>query len=159
MDGAGWHPNIVGGGLDKYTSQVSYGDQIKKSSSLVPFLSPYDNPTNPTVDDYQKSVSKYFPDQYKNLDIYTQHSWTSAMVFIEAVRRAGANLTRDSLVKALDSIQNFQTGWSQPLSYSAAEAIHDPNKCFRFMQHDAARADAGGSWRTVSDWRCYQTPP
>ena len=156
MDGAGWHPNNYGVGMDKYTSQKDYGDQLKKAFSVVPFLSPYDNPSNPTVTDYQNSVNTNFPDQYANLDIYTQIAWASAQVFVEGVKRAGSNLTRTSLVQALDSIQGFQTWWSAPVSYSASESYHDPNKCIRFMEHDPQQAKDGGTWRTKSaDWVCY----
>jgi hypothetical protein len=79
------------------------------------------------------------------LDIYTQHSWTAAMVFVEAVRKAGANLTRASLISALNSIQGFGTGWSQPISYGSG--LHDPNRCFRFMAYQ-------DGWKNTSDWNC-----
>ncbi|HEY8739135.1 MAG TPA: ABC transporter substrate-binding protein [Candidatus Dormibacteraeota bacterium] len=152
MDRAQWHPPVFGGGLDKYTSQKDYGDQLDKAQSVVPFLSPYDNTNNPTVADYLSSVQKYYPSQYQALDIYTQHSWTAAMVFVEAVKRAGTNLTRASLVQALDSIHNFPTGWSSPISYGTGN--HDPNHCVRQMQHDP-QPFPNGTWHTVSDWKCY----
>jgi ABC-type branched-subunit amino acid transport system substrate-binding protein len=97
-------------------------------------------------------VQKYYPSQYQALDIYTQHSWTAAMVFVEAVKRAGTNLTRASLVQALDSIHNFPTGWSSPISYGTGN--HDPNHCVRQMQHDP-QPFPNGTWHTVSDWKCY----
>jgi branched-chain amino acid transport system substrate-binding protein len=154
MDRVQWHPPIFGGGLDKYTSQKDYGDQVDKAQSVVPFLSPYDNTNNPTVADYLSTVQKYYPNQYQALDIYTQHSWTAAMIFVEAVKRVGKNpLTRASLVQALDSIQNFQTGWSRPISYGPGN--HDPNHCIRQMQHDPKPSQDGGTWHTVSDWKCY----
>ncbi len=74
------------------------------------------------------------------------------MVFVEAVKRAGTNLTRASLVQALDSIHNFPTGWSSPISYGTGN--HDPNHCVRQMQHDP-QPFPNGTWHTVSDWKCY----
>ncbi len=146
MDRAAWHTKVIGGGLDKGNVQSAYGDQLNGAQSLVPFLSPYDNPGNPTVADYLSTVRRYYPNQYAALDIYTQHSWTSAMVFVAALKRAGPNVTRESLVQSLNSIQGFQTGWSVPISYGGG--LHDPNHCFRWMTHN-------GSWRTVSDWKCF----
>ncbi|MFN2466441.1 MAG: ABC transporter substrate-binding protein [Candidatus Dormibacteria bacterium] len=152
MNNANWHPTILAGGLDKGTSQQDYTGQIQNANSLVPFLSPYDNADNPTVHDYLSTVKTYFPSQYNALDIYTQISWTSAMVFVEAVKRAGNNLNRQSLVDALNSIQNFDTGWSVPLTYGPG--THDPNHCFRWMKHDNKPPDQGGTWHTVSDYKC-----
>jgi len=153
MDRANWHPPVIGGGLDKGNVQNAYSDQLNNAHSLVPFISPYDNPGNPTVADYLSTVKHFYPAQYKALDIYTQHSWTSAMVFVEALKRAGKNVTRASLIAALNSIQNFNTGWSRPISYGSG--LHDPNHCFTWVDHDHTPAGSGGSWHTVSDWKCF----
>ncbi|MDQ6747007.1 MAG: ABC transporter substrate-binding protein, partial [Candidatus Dormibacteraeota bacterium] len=152
MNNASWHPTILAGGLDKGTAQNDYKGQIENANSLIPFTSPYDNPDNPTVHDYLSTVKNYFPSQFNALDVYTQISWTSAMVFVEAVKRAGPNLNRQSLVDALNSIQNFDTGWSTPLSY--APGNHDPNHCFRWMKHDGTAPDKGGTWHSVSPFTC-----
>ncbi|MGI8609565.1 MAG: ABC transporter substrate-binding protein, partial [Candidatus Dormibacteria bacterium] len=154
MDGAGWHTQIIGGGMDKGTSQRDYQDQVDNANSLVPFISPYDNPTNPTVADYLATMNRYYPGhQYQALDVYTQHSWTAAMVFVEALKRAGKDVNRKTLVDALNTIQNFDTGWSKPLSY--APGNHDPNHCFKWMKHDNKQSKDGGTWHTVSDWMCF----
>jgi hypothetical protein len=118
---------------------------LQGSHSLVPFLSPYVYASNSTVADYTSTVQHYYPAQVKNLDIYTQIAWTAAMVFVEAVKRGGTDLTRASLLQALNSIQNFDTGWSRPLSYGPG--LHDPNRCFRYMAYQDA-------WRNTSDWNC-----
>ncbi|HEV3232714.1 MAG TPA: ABC transporter substrate-binding protein [Candidatus Dormibacteraeota bacterium] len=152
METVNWYPPIVAGGFDKGSFQASYDQELKGAQSLVPFLSPYDNASNPTVSDYLSTVKKYYPSQYDALDVYTQHSWTSAMIFVEALKRAGRNVTRSTLVDALNTIQNFDTGWSKPISYGSGN--HDPNHCFRFMKHDNQTAPQG-SWHTVSDWNCY----
>ena len=127
---------------------------MDKAQSLVPFLSPYDHASNPTVTDYLNTVQRYYPNQVPALDIYTQISWTAAQVFVDAAKLAGPNLTRATLVQALNSIQNFNTGWSKPISYSAGGS-HDPNHCFTFTKHDAKTADNGGTWHTYTDWKCF----
>lgn len=154
MDRDGWHPTVFGGGLDKGNQQNAYGDQLKKAQSLVPFFSPYDHQSNATVQDYLNSVQRYYPNQVPALDVYTQISWTSAMVFVEAVKRAGANLTRATLVQALNTIKNFDTGWSPSISYSDGPS-HDPAHCYVFMKHDPQTASDGGNWKTYTDWKCY----
>jgi ABC-type branched-subunit amino acid transport system substrate-binding protein len=146
MQAANWYPGILGAGLDKFNVQKSYGKELAKAHSLVPFLSPYDHQGNAQVRRYLGTVQQYYPGQFQALDIYTQHSWTAAMVFHEAAKRAGANLSRDSLIQALNSIQNFETGWSVPLSYGPGN--HDPNHCFTYTSH------VGGNWHTEGSWMC-----
>jgi ABC-type branched-subunit amino acid transport system substrate-binding protein len=162
MDSAGWHPPIIGFGLDKGIFQQQYGDQLGDSTynthtqSLVQFLTPYDNQSNSTVQDYLNTVNKYFPNQVQNLDIYTQIAWTASMVFVDAARAAGQNLTRQSLVTALNGIQNFDTGWSTTISYSPGNS-HDPNQCVTYVQHDAQPAPQG-TWHTDHTnalWHCF----
>jgi len=147
MQAANWYPGVLGAGLDKFNVQKSYGKELAKAHSLVPFLSPYDHQGNPTVRQYLGTVQRYYPAQFQALDIYTQHSWTAAMVFTEAAKRAGANLNTDTLIQALNSIQNFDTGWSVPLSYGPGN--HDPNHCFTYTSH------VGGNWHTeAGGWIC-----
>jgi branched-chain amino acid transport system substrate-binding protein len=146
MQAASWYPGVLGAGLDKFNVQKSYGNELGKAHSLVPFLSPYDHQGNPTVRQYLGTVQRYYPGQFQALDIYTQHSWTAAMVFVEAAKRAGPNLSRDTLIQALNSIQGFQTGWSVPLSYGSGP--HDPNRCFTYTSHGS------GGWKTDTGWLC-----
>jgi len=110
MEAAGWYPHILGAGLDKFNVQRSYDREIYGAHSLVPFLSPYDNQGNATVRQYLGTVQHFYPNQFQALDIYTQHSWTAAMLFVAAARKAGSNLSRASLINALNGIQNFDTG-------------------------------------------------
>jgi ABC-type branched-subunit amino acid transport system substrate-binding protein len=146
MQAVSWYPGVLGAGLDKFNVQKSYGGELRNAHSLVPFLSPYDNQGNATVRQYLGTVQHFYPGQFQALDIYTQHAWTAAMVFVEAARKAGSNLTSDSLVQSLDGMQNFNTGWSVPLSYGPG--AHDPNHCFKYT------ADSGSGWHTTSNWIC-----
>ena len=147
MEAANWYPGVLGAGLDKFNVQKSYDGELRNAHSLVPFLSPYDHQSNATVRQYLGTVQHFYPGQFQALDIYTQHSWTAAMVFAAAAKKAGSNLTRDTLVQALNSLQNFQTGWSVPLSYGPG--AHDPNRCFTYT------ANNGSGWRTTTQgWIC-----
>ena len=146
MEAANWYPGILGAGLDKFNVQRSYDGELRNAHSLVPFLSPYDHQGNATVRQYLGTVQHFYPGQFQALDIYTQHAWTAAMVFVAAAKKAGSNLTPQSLVQALNSLSGFDTGWSVPLSYGPGS--HDPNHCFTYT------ADNGSGWHTVSGWIC-----
>ncbi|MFN2464279.1 MAG: ABC transporter substrate-binding protein [Candidatus Dormibacteria bacterium] len=166
MDRVNWHPPVVAGGLDKGNVQSTYGDQLgcsscgtggasRQAESETPFLSPLDpaNAGNPTVKDYLTTMQRYFPGQVTALDVYTQITWSAAQVFVEAAKRAGPNLTRDTLVAQLNQLKNFDTGWATPISYSAGGG-HDPDHCYYFMRHDAKSSDQGGTWRQYTPLRC-----
>jgi hypothetical protein len=148
MEAAGWYPQVLGTGLDKFNVQRAYDKEIFGAHSLVPFLSPYDNTSNQTVRQYLGTVQHFYPGQFQALDIYTQHAWTAAMVFVAAARAAGGNLTQQALIQQLDAIQNFNTGWSVPLSYGPG--AHDPNRCFTYTTDKAPH----GTWSTTSGWIC-----
>ena len=53
--------------------------------------------------------SKYNPKKKEQPGWYSQ-GWTQAIVLVEALKRGGRDLTRDSLIKAYESIENFDTG-------------------------------------------------
>lgn len=151
MQRANYYPpkGVLASGVDKGVFQNAYQQtgEMKNLHSLVPFVSPYDHQSNATVQDYLSTVKKYYPNQVVNLDIYTQIAWSAAQVFVDAAKRAGSNLTRQSLINALNSTSNFDTGWSKPLSYSSGSS-HDPNHCFQWMVWN-------GAWQNMDEnWRC-----
>ena len=47
----------------------------------------------------------------------------AAKIMVEALRRAGHQITRERLVEALESLQDFHTGLIPPVSYSATRRI------------------------------------
>jgi substrate-binding family protein len=148
MESANWYPHVLGTGLDKFNVQRSYDKEIHGAHSLVPFLSPYDHTGNPTVRQYLGSVEHFYPGQFQALDIYTQHAWTAAMVFTAAARAAGKDLTQASLIRQLNAMHGFNTGWSTPLSYGPG--AHDPNRCFTYTVDNAPN----GTWHTMTGWIC-----
>jgi branched-chain amino acid transport system substrate-binding protein len=48
-------------------------------------------------------------------------SYNGAMVFVEGLKRAGKDLTREKLIKSLESIKNFETFLPTPVTFSPTE--------------------------------------
>jgi ABC-type branched-subunit amino acid transport system substrate-binding protein len=69
---------------------------------------PYSRLSIPIVKEYQAAIEKQLGK--KEFSFTSLESYISAKVLVEAIRRAGANPTRESLLKALDTIQNFDVG-------------------------------------------------
>jgi ABC-type branched-subunit amino acid transport system substrate-binding protein len=144
-----FHPKFFGLGLDKTSANQAYGNAVYGAESLTPMVEPQDHQSDPYIADYLSTVRQYFPSQVAALDIYCEQQWVAAHLFTDAIKRIGSNpVTRQTLATALNSVTNFQTGLSVPLSFSAANS-HDPNRCFQWIH------DIKGVWTTYSDWKCF----
>lgn len=73
------------------------------------------NDTTPLVRDYQKLLGKQNKPSYYGVEAYAM-----AKVLVDALRKAGRDLTREKLVAALESMQNHDLGGYR-VSYSANE--------------------------------------
>jgi len=73
-------------------------------------------------------------------------SWLGAKMFVEGLKRAGANPTRQSLMDALNSMTDFSTGFTAPLTIRPA--MHEPNHCFKLSKI------ANKQPQPVRDWLC-----
>ena len=74
-------------------------------SKVVP---PYARNSIPIVREYQAAIEKSLGK--KDYSFTSLESYIGAKVLVEAIRRAGANPTREGLLKTLDSMQNFNVG-------------------------------------------------
>jgi branched-chain amino acid transport system substrate-binding protein len=68
----------------------------------------------PGVKLYREHMQKYFPKNAPNR--YSLAGYYAGMLFTEAAKRAGKNLTRDSLATALQSIKGWESGILPPLT-------------------------------------------
>lgn len=68
------------------------------------------------VKQYTKLLNKYFPNAKPNL--YSLVGFTSAKVLVECLKRTGPELTREKYLQALQSISNYRTGITYPITFS-----------------------------------------
>ena len=155
MQGAGFKPPVLGLGLDKGSANPSpsqpdkgYGRIVDGMHSLTPMLAPSDHQNDPAVRQYLDTVKRFFPNQVDPLDVYTEQSWTSAQLFVDALRRAGPNPTQRAFVDALNSTKDFKGGLT-PVPLSFKPGIHDPNRCFWMLKNK------GYVWTTATEPRCF----
>lgn len=86
-------------------------------SQVVPY--PY-QPKLPVVREYQQLLKKYAPGAEVNYTSFEE--FLGAKVLVEALRRAGSAPTRERVLKALESIQNFDLG-GMAISYSPSNRV------------------------------------
>jgi ABC-type branched-subunit amino acid transport system substrate-binding protein len=96
-----WNVSFVGSkALAKELDKEGRGVQI---SQVVPF--PWDNSV-PVVKEYRKALEEVKGEP----GFGTLEGYIAAKVMVEGLRRAGKNLSRDSFIKAMESIQDYDVG-------------------------------------------------
>jgi branched-chain amino acid transport system substrate-binding protein len=140
---------VLGFGLDKKSANEAYGSAVDGSESLMPFKEAFDPAYAKDADvaEYFSAVQRYFPNQVKALDVYTEAQWVAAKVFVEGLKRIQGPITRQSLVAALNTLKNFQPGLVPSLSYGPGN--HDPQRCFSWIKNDKA------TWKTYDQQQCF----
>lgn len=82
-------------------------------------------PEDPAVDKWRKAIEAKFPGD--RLSVFNLFGIGSAQVMVEALKRAGPDLTREKLVAALDGLKDFQTD-VYPGGITCVETDHRCNK-------------------------------
>ncbi|HJT38134.1 MAG TPA: ABC transporter substrate-binding protein [Actinomycetota bacterium] len=152
MQRADWHPKFGGLGLDKPSAQADYGTEVYGAESLTSVIEPEDHASDPAIEDYHNTVQHYFPNQMDALDYFSEGDWVAAKVFVQGIRLIGKNpVNRKTLVDAMNSIKNFDTGLTVPISF-APGPLHDSNHCYQWIRNEQ------GTWTTYSNWTCIEGP-
>jgi branched-chain amino acid transport system substrate-binding protein len=82
-------------------------------------------PEDPTMDKWRKAIETKFPGD--RLSVYNLFGIGSAQVLVEALKRAGPDLTREKLLAALASIKDFKTD-THPGPVTCSETDHRCHK-------------------------------
>ena len=78
--------------------------------------------TAPSLSKYARIFKKYYPSE--NLDTITYMGMGGALVTAEAIRRLGANVTREGFIAELDKIRRFDTAiFPQPISFTPKDHV------------------------------------
>jgi branched-chain amino acid transport system substrate-binding protein len=155
MERQNWHPQVLGGGLDKASANQQYDAGCGSScavfgaDSATPVLEYLDHTKTPAIAQYLATVHKYYPSQYNALDAYSTYQWLAAETFVQAVKNLGNTpVSRQSLVTSLDHLSNFDDGGiTKPITYGSGN--HDPLHCMQWLHN------ANGQWKTISGWNCF----
>jgi ABC-type branched-subunit amino acid transport system substrate-binding protein len=105
----------------------------------------YPDPTDPGpfLDQYRADMKKYFPNLA--LDTTNLYGYQKAALFVEALQRAGRNLTHDTLLQAITTIQDWDPGWGLKYSYGGDNR--------RGMSRSARMVVVkDGKWTKMTDW-------
>jgi branched-chain amino acid transport system substrate-binding protein len=72
------------------------------------------------MEPWTKMITKYYPDH--RADNFSYEGMGGALAVIEALKRAGPDLTREKFIAAMNTIQNFDSGiLNAPITFSASD--------------------------------------
>jgi len=100
-----------------------------------------------SVQDYLGAMRKYYPGDMDELSWGSELSWLGAKMFVEALKRAGPQPTRQLVMKALDTMTRFDSGFAPP--YTIRPGAHDFVRCAK-----GAKLSSSRSWVQFTDWFC-----
>lgn len=105
----------------------------------------YPLPTDPGpfMDLYRADMKKYAPTLA--LDTTNLYGYQKAALFVEALQRTGRNLTRDSLLKSIESIKDWDPGWGLKYGYGG-DKRRGMSRAGRLV------VVRDGKWVKMTDW-------
>ncbi|MGC1416939.1 MAG: ABC transporter substrate-binding protein [Candidatus Acidiferrum sp.] len=117
----GWKPLFVTVsfvGTDELISEAGADAEGVVITQVVP---PYYMTEQKSVALYRRELGKYFPSEQPNF--VSLEGFVDAMVMVEGLKRAGKDLTREGLIRAIESIHDHDLGLGPQLklNYSAKE--------------------------------------
>ncbi len=96
----------VGGGLGEGVIGMSlYPDPVRSMK--------------PAIVEYRKILEKYYPGHEPNR--YNLYGYLYTKLFVEGIKRAGRNLTRQGFIKSMESIKNWESGIIPRVSFSETD--------------------------------------
>jgi branched-chain amino acid transport system substrate-binding protein len=136
----GWDVDFLGQ-LATYDTAIATapGNVGEGFYSMSPSLYAYPDDPRPAV---QELAKKYKAKYGFDINYLGQAGYTSSQIVIEALRRAGRNLTLDTLIAAMESIRDYQDIFGASYSFSATDH-HGATKAFLSVVKD-------GRWIPVS---------
>jgi branched-chain amino acid transport system substrate-binding protein len=116
MQQQNWKPKVVVG-ASPMTAEQFLGPVAGAADGLVTaagFVSP---PTAEAAKECVEVLAKRYPDVKPSH--YSMFGCLGAIVFVEALEKTGRELTRETLIATLESMNGFETGISGPIGFSA----------------------------------------
>ncbi|OGP96725.1 MAG: hypothetical protein A2157_04440 [Deltaproteobacteria bacterium RBG_16_47_11] len=103
---------------------------------------------HPKMENWVKLRKQYFPDDANIAFNYI--ACGGAQVIVEALKRAGRDLTREKWIEAMESTKNFQTDfYPEPISFSPADHIGNKAGSFCTFTKGKKVVHIGAKWVQV----------
>lgn len=142
MTKLGYKPKILASAVLNDPSIFQLAGAGIEGTIIPAWLPAYNDLSNPKIVEWQGYMKKYAPNE--QIGGFALSGWVDAQILTEGLRRAGKNLTRESLFRALDGMTDYKDSILPSISYSATD--HAGTKTAYFQQ------GKGGTFVTFTDW-------
>jgi ABC-type branched-subunit amino acid transport system substrate-binding protein len=132
-------------GTDDFIHEAGTAAEGTIITQVVP---PYSSTDLPTVALYRRAMAKYF--SAAKPGFVSLEGFVDAMVLVEGLKRAGRDLTREKLVRGLESIHDFDAGLGPRLKLNFSTENH---KGFHNVYPTVVK---GGVAVPFSDWAQFR---
>jgi len=140
----GYKPQWLGSlGITSPDTPKLAGDLAEGVMTVNPLASPQSSV--PGAVDFRQTMSKYRPKGTQSG--FALFGWSGGEIIVDALKRAGQNLTRDSFLKALEQTQNLDTGGLLP-PVSISSGDHLASDCLLLL------VNKGGKFQRNGDFVC-----
>lgn len=141
---AGWHPiflTVSFVGTEQFIKEAGSDADGTIITQVVP---PPDRTDLPSVKLYRDQLAKYFPQAQPTF--VSLEGFLDAMVFVEGLKRAGRNLTREKFIDAIESMHNADLGLGPKLKANYSATNH------KGLSEVYATVVKGGKPQLLNDW-------
>jgi branched-chain amino acid transport system substrate-binding protein len=146
-----WKTNFVGSNTMAFLPTLQLAGEYGDGLLVVGIFANADETDVPGVKKMVAASEKHFGDKWMpaaaKIHPYYLYGWVNAMILHEGLKNAGRELTREGLVKGMESIKDFNPdGLAGPITYSA-ESHGSPGFC-RMLKGDVANT----RFVPLTDW-------
>ncbi|HEV2395440.1 MAG TPA: ABC transporter substrate-binding protein [Candidatus Sulfotelmatobacter sp.] len=117
----GWKPQFLTVSFVGTEEFIKEAGNDAEGTIITQVMPPYDRFEYPTVSLYRKCLAKYSPGEAPTF--VSLEGFVDAMVFVEGLKRAGKELTREKFIEGIESIHEMNIGLGPKLvlNYSASD--------------------------------------
>jgi branched-chain amino acid transport system substrate-binding protein len=138
----GWKPKFVGHNTVADPVVLDLAGAETLEGVYVNLMTAADSMDTPAVKAANETLKKYYPQTKPGY--YPYLGMAGGIIIVEAIKRAGQDLTRARLIAALESLGRFEPGVLPPIEWSAS--YHGGPKTFGYAQWK------GGKLAVLQGW-------
>ena len=138
----GWRPKVIGHNTmaDPIVLELAGADAME--GFYVNLMTAVATMDKPAVKQANEILAKYYPQTKPGY--YSYLGMAGAIIFVEAAKRAGKDLTRAKLITSLESLGHFEPGVVPPVNWSAS--YHGGPTTFGYAQWKGGKLNVLQGW-------------